>query len=108
VSAPTGFVAALKTTLRHCGPRASGTAVAGRPARVQASEGVDHVGGRRARLERPEGRVALHLPADVTGLDEPAGRERRAADHALDVARDRLLVADAVLDGGDGAPLGER
>ena len=37
VSAPSGFVAALKITLRHCGPRASGTALAGMPARVHAS-----------------------------------------------------------------------
>src|SRR5664279_4655961 len=31
VSAPIGFDAALKTTLRHCGPRASSTACAGMP-----------------------------------------------------------------------------
>jgi len=30
-------VAALKITLRHCGPRASATALVGIPARVQAS-----------------------------------------------------------------------
>ncbi len=37
VSAPTGFVAALKISFRHCGPRASATASVGRPARVHAS-----------------------------------------------------------------------
>ena len=37
VSAPIGLVDALKMTLRHCGPRASATASAGIPARVQAS-----------------------------------------------------------------------
>ena len=37
VSAPTGFVAALKTTLRHCAARASATACVGIPPRVQAS-----------------------------------------------------------------------
>ena len=37
VSAPIGFVDALKITFRHCGPRASATAFAGIPARVQAS-----------------------------------------------------------------------
>ncbi len=37
MSAPTGFVAALKITLRHCGPRASCTAAVGMPPRVHAS-----------------------------------------------------------------------
>ncbi len=37
VSAPTGFVAALKMTFRHCAGRASATASVGIPARVQAS-----------------------------------------------------------------------
>ena len=37
VSAPIGFVAALKITFRHCGPRASATACVGIPARVHAS-----------------------------------------------------------------------
>ncbi len=37
MSAPTGFVAALKITLSHCGPRASATAFVGSPARVHAS-----------------------------------------------------------------------
>ena len=37
VSAPIGFVAALKTTFRHWPGRASSTACAGIPARVQAS-----------------------------------------------------------------------
>ena len=40
VSAPSGFVAALKITFRHCGPRASSTAVVGMPPRVQASASV--------------------------------------------------------------------
>ncbi len=37
VSAPIGFVDALKMTLRHCGPRASCTAAVGIPPRVHAS-----------------------------------------------------------------------
>ena len=37
VSAPSGFEAALKMTLRHCAGRPSATAWAGMPARVQAS-----------------------------------------------------------------------
>src|SRR5262249_6068631 len=37
VSAPIGFVDALKITFRHCGPRASSTACAGIPPRVHAS-----------------------------------------------------------------------
>src|SRR5207237_10309772 len=66
-------------------------------------EALDLLLRRRARLEGAERRVAPHLPADVSGLDEPPGRERRPADDALGVAGDRLLVADAVLDGGDAA-----
>jgi hypothetical protein len=72
-------------------------------ARARVGEAGDLVRGRRLRLERAEGRVALDVPLDVTRLDDVTGRERRAADHALDVLGDRLLVADAVLDGGDGA-----
>ena len=75
VSAPIGFVEALKMTLRHCGPR----------------------------LEGPERRVALDVPLHHAGLHDPARRKRRAADHALDVARDRLLVPKPVLDGRDAA-----
>src|SRR6266511_1112782 len=37
VSAPSGFVAALKMSFRHCGPRASATTCVGKPARVHAS-----------------------------------------------------------------------
>jgi hypothetical protein len=36
-------------------------------------------------------------PSVVPGLEDAAGREGGAADDALDVLGDRLLVADAVL-----------
>ena len=104
VRAPTGFVAALKISLRHCGPRASATAVGRHPgARARVGEPLDLVDRRRLRLEGADRRVALHVPLDVARLDDPAGREGRAADHALDVLRDRLLVADPVLHRADGA-----
>ena len=108
VSAPTGFVAALKMTLRHCAGRASATAWDGIPPRVHASaRRSTSSGARRSRLERPERRVALDVPLHDTGLEHLAGGERGAADHALDVAGERLLVADAVHDRRDGA-VGER
>ena len=63
VSAPIGFVAALKITLRHCAPRASATAVGRHPAaRAGVGEPLDLLGARRARLERAERRVALARP----------------------------------------------
>ncbi len=58
---------------------------------------------RRLRFERPERRVALHVPLHVPRLEELSGGERRAADDALDVRGEHLLVADAVLHGRDGA-----
>ncbi len=76
----------------------------GRHARPRAGVGqaLDLVHRRRLRLERPERRVALDVPLHDAGLEQLAGREGRAADHALDVARERLLVADAVHDRGHG------
>ena len=63
VSAPSGFVAALKITLRHCGPRASATAFVGMPARVHASASRStSASGAGLRLERAERRVALDVP----------------------------------------------
>ena len=86
VSAPIGFVDALKITLRHCGPRASATACVGMPAaRARVGEPLDLGERRRLRLERAERRVALHVPLHVAGLEDLSGGERRAADHALDV-----------------------
>ena len=100
VSAPTGFVEALKITLRHCGPRASAHRVRRHPAAgARVGEPLDLGERRRARLERPERRVALHVPLHVARLEDLAGRERRAADHALDVRGEHLLVPDPVLDG---------
>ena len=107
VSAPTGFVAALKITLRHCGPRASATAVAGIPRACTRRRAARPPRAARAAARTARGRVALDVPLHVTRLEDLPGRERRAADHALDVTRDRLLVADAVLHRGDGAA-GER
>ena len=54
-----------------------------------------------------ERRVALHVPLHVARRDDLAGGERRAADHALDVRRERLLVAEPVLHRRD-ATAGER
>ena len=48
---------------------------------------LDLLGRRGLRLERPERRVALHVPLHDARLEHLAGRERRAADHAPDVAR---------------------
>ena len=108
VSAPTGLVAALKMTLRHCAGRRVGDRVGRHPAsRACVGEALDLVRARRSRLERPERRVALHVPLHDTGLEQLAGGERGAADHALDVAGERLLVADPVHDRRDGAA-GER
>ena len=72
-------------------------------ARARVGETLDLVRRRGLRLERAERRVALHVPLDVTGREHAARRERGAADHALDVLRDRLLVADAVLHRSDAA-----
>jgi hypothetical protein len=58
---------------------------------------------RGAPVVGAERRVALHVPLHVPRLEEPARGERRAPDDALDVPRERLLVAEAVLDGGDAA-----
>ena len=104
VSAPSGFVAALKITLRHCGPRASATAC-GRHAgaRARVGEPLDLGERRRLRLERAERRVALHVPLHDAGRGDLPGRERRAADHALDVPGEHLLVADPVLHRRDAA-----
>ena len=82
VSAPIGFVAALKITLRHCGPRASATACrrhAG--ARAGVGEALDLLERRRARLERPERRVALDVPLHDAGLEDLArpGRSCRGS-----------------------------
>ena len=70
---------------------------------ARVGEALDLGERRRARLERAERRVALHVPLHVARLEDAAGRERRAADHALDVLGDRLLVADAVLHRRDAA-----
>ena len=55
---------------RHPGPRA------------RVGEPRDLVGAAGLRLERAERRVALHVPLHVAGLEQLAGREGRAADHA--------------------------
>ena len=104
VSAPTGFVAALKITLRHCaGPRVGDRGGRHAGSRAGLGETLDRLERRRLRLERAEGGVALDVPLHVTRLEQLAGREGRAADHALDMLGDRLLVADPVLDGRDRA-----
>ena len=91
-------------TLRHCAGRASADRLGRHPAaRAGVGELLDLLRGCGLRLERPERRVALHVPLHDAGLEDLPGRKRRAADHARDVARDDLLVADAVLHGRDGA-----
>ena len=86
-----------------------GDRLGGMPPRVQASaRGSISAACERARLERPESGVALHVPLHEAGLEQLAGRERRPADHARDVRGERLLVADAVHHRCDRAPLRER
>ena len=102
VSAAMAFEAALKISLRHCAPRASGSAWVGIPARVQASaSSLDLLHRRRAGLEGTDVRVALRVPADVPGLDHVPGGERRPADDLAHVLCNQLLVARAVLDRAD-------
>ena len=76
-------------------------------ARAGVGEPLDLLERRRRSLERAERRVALHVPLHDAGRDDLPGRERRAADHALDVRGEHLLVADPVLHGRDAA-VGER
>ena len=95
-------------TLRHCGGRASATALGGHPGPgAGVRERLDRGEVDRARLEWPERRVALHVPLHDTRLEHLAGRERRAADHAVDVLGERLLVAHAVHHGRDRAAVPE-
>ena len=95
-------------TFRHCGGRASPTALRGHPGPgAGVRERLDRGEVDRARLERPERRVALHVPLHDTGLEHLAGRERRSADHAVDVLGERLLVAHAVHHGRDRAAVPE-
>ena len=109
VSAPIGFVAALKITLRHCAGRASATARA--PASRRGCR--RRRAARSPRRGRGRGSNGPNVVSPFTshwttpGLEQLAGREGRAADHALDVLGERLLVADAVHHRGDGA-VGER
>ena len=96
-------------TFRHCGGRASPTALRGHPGPgAGVRERLDRGEVDRARLERPERRVALHVPLHDTGLEHLAGRERRSADHAVDVLGERLLVAHAVHHGRDRAAVAGR
>ena len=72
-------------------------------ARAGIGEALDLL-GRRAGCgsNGRERRVALDVPLHEPGLEQLARRKGRAADHALDVAGEHLLVADAVHDGRDG------
>ena len=87
VSAPIGFVEALKMTLRHCGPRASSTACRRHPgARARVGEALD-LAERRPLVVRAERRVALARPtargparaASRPGRSCRGSRARRAA-----------------------------
>ena len=86
VSAPTGFVAELKITLRHWAGRASATAAVGIPPRVHASASSS-ISSARAGCgsNGPERRVALHVPLHDARLEDLPGRERRPADDPADV-----------------------
>jgi len=57
----------------------------------------------RLRLVRTERRVALDVPLHEPRLEDLSRRERRAADHALDVCGEDLLVAEPVLHRRDAA-----
>ena len=104
VSAAIAFEAALKISFRHWAPRASARAWVGMPARVQASASASTASiGAGLGSNGPMCVSPLRVPADVAGLDHVAGREGRAADHLAHVLGDQLLVAGAVLDGGDRA-----
>ena len=74
---------------------------------TRLGEALDLFERRRPRLEGAERGVALDVPLHVAGLDDASRREGRPADHALDVLRQHLLVAEPVLDGAGGAA-GER
>ena len=103
VSAPTRFVEALKVTLRHW--------------RTRVGRGRRRHAGARARLRQQgdlvDGIGRGSYGPKVVSPSRPTGRRparaacppgtRRPADHALDVGGERLLVADAVHDGRDGA-----
>ena len=103
VSAPIGFVEALKITLRHCGPRASSTACAGIPARVHASA---------SRSTSASGVRSSYGPSVVSPFTShctcpgsssfPAGKVVPRITRST-CSGDRLLVAEPVLDGGDAA-----
>ena len=68
---------------------------------ARVCEPLDLVSRRRARLERAERRVSLHVPLHDAGSQDLPCRKRRPADDAPDVPRDRLFVSHAVLHRGD-------
>ena len=86
VSAPTGFVAALKITLRHWAPRASAKAWSAsrrgctRRRAARTPRAGPACGSNGPMVVRPY--VPVHVPA------RRCRPERRAADHALDVLGD--------------------
>ena len=90
-------------TFRHCGPRASATAASAARRGYRRPRAARPPRSRPGSARRGRCRVALDVPVDVAGLDDVAGREGRAADHAGHVGGDRLLVPEPVLDGADGA-----
>ena len=104
VSAPTGFVAALKITLRHCGPRASATAFVGSPARVHASasRSTSSIGaglGSKGPIVVSPFTSHCTCPGSST---LPAGNVVPRITRST-CARDHLLVADPVLHRADRA-----
>ena len=101
VSAASGLVAELKTTLSHWGPRASTMAWHGRPrTRQQVRERHDLAHRRRLRLEGTEPGVTGGVEADDARLGHRARGEDRAADDARHQLGDDLLVAQPVLHAG--------
>ena len=104
VSAAIAFEAALKISFRHWAPRASASAWVGMPARVQASASASTasigagLGSNGPMCVSPR----VSQPTWPGSITWPAGNvvPRITSRHVL---RDQLLVAGAVLDGGDRA-----
>ena len=104
MSAPTGFVEALKISLVHCAPRASFSAIMFMPGRVsKLGQFFDFFHRSVGRLERADPGVTLNVITDVPGRDDVAGGKSGAANHELHMLRDNFFVAHAVLNRADRA-----
>ena len=108
VSAPIGFVEALKITLRHCGPRASLDRVVGMPARVHASasRSTSSNGAGSPRTGRTSCRPSRPIARRPAPMIFPAGNVVPRITRST-WRGERLLVAEPVLHRRDAAA-GER